>query len=86
MMRSSLGMNADSTLSNVVLPVPVPPETRMFIFALTAASSTAATSGVSVPNPTRSSLVYGVPANFRIVSDEPLTARGGMMALTRDRL
>ena len=29
-MRSSAGMNDDSTLSVVVLPVPVPPETMMF--------------------------------------------------------
>ena len=29
-MRSSSGMNDDSTLSRVVLPVPVPPETMMF--------------------------------------------------------
>ena len=28
-MRSSVGMNDDSTLSMVVLPVPVPPETMM---------------------------------------------------------
>ncbi len=28
-MRSSSGMNDDRTLSSVVLPVPVPPETSM---------------------------------------------------------
>ena len=29
-MRSSLGMKPESTLSSVVLPEPVPPETTMF--------------------------------------------------------
>ena len=37
-MRSSLGMNDDSTLSSVVLPVPVPPEMRMLSRASTQAS------------------------------------------------
>ena len=56
----------------------------MFILARTAASSTVATSRVSVPNWMRSSTVYGVPANFRMVRDEPFTASGGMIALTRE--
>ena len=36
-MRSSSGMNGDSTFSSVVLPVPVPPEMRMFSFPCTQA-------------------------------------------------
>ena len=35
-MRSSFGMNDESTLSIVVLPEPVPPETRMFSASLDA--------------------------------------------------
>ena len=34
-MRSSEGMKADSTLSSVVLPLPVPPEMTMFFLAIT---------------------------------------------------
>ena len=42
MIRSSSGMRAASALSSVVLPVPVPPEIRMFCCAATAAVSCAA--------------------------------------------
>ena len=37
MIRSPSGMNADSALSRVVFPLPVPPLTMMFSFARTAA-------------------------------------------------
>ena len=77
-------MNEDSTLSSVVLPVPVPPETRMFSRASTQASSSSAISGVRVPKPIRSSTVNGSLANLRMVSVEPLKASGGMIALTRE--
>ncbi|MNR56939.1 hypothetical protein D3C85_1776170 [compost metagenome] len=48
-MRSSEGRNEESTLSSVVLPVPVPPETMMFSLAFTHALSSSAISGVRVP-------------------------------------
>ena len=57
MMRSSSGMNEDSTFSVVVLPAPVPPDTRMLSRPLTQARRKSATGWVSVPKPTRSSSV-----------------------------
>ncbi len=82
--RSPSGMNELSTLRFVVLPVPVPPETRRLSLARTHASITRTRSIVQVPKFTRSFAWYGSAANFRIVSTEPLMARGGMMALTRE--
>ena len=74
---------ADSTFSVVVLPEPVPPEIRMFSLPRTQARGTRPAFGVSVPNAIRSSHREGVARNFRIVSVGPLTASGGMIALTR---
>ena len=68
-MRSSLGMNDDRTLSIVVLPEPVPPETKMFRRASTHARRKSNISGVAVPKRIRSSVVSGVAANLRMVSD-----------------
>ena len=82
--RSSSGRKEESTLSSVVLPVPVPPETMMFSFAFTQAFSSSAISGVSVPNSMRFRTVSGTLLNFRMVSEDPPTASGGMTALTRD--
>ncbi len=84
MTRSPSGMKAESTLRLVVLPVPVPPETRMLSFPRTQASITVVRSRVQVPKSMRSLAVYGSLANFRIVSTEPLRASGGMMAFTRE--
>ena len=84
MMRSSLGDEADdSTLSVVVLPAPVPPLTRMLSRPRTHAARNSATVRVIVPNAIRSSAVSGSVANLRMVSIEPSTASGGMIALTR---
>ena len=55
--RSSSGMKLESTLSVVVLPAPVPPETRMLALPRTHASRKSATSRVRVPNAIRSSTV-----------------------------
>ena len=77
-------MNEDSTLSSVVFPVPVPPETMMLSRASTQACSSSAISGVRVPKAIRSSTLNGSLANLRMVSVEPLKASGGMIALTRD--
>ena len=57
--RSSFGMNDDSTLRVVVLPEPVPPETNRFSRASMHACRNSNISGVAVPNLTRSSTVYG---------------------------
>ncbi len=54
MMRSPSGMKADSTFRLVVLPVPVPPDTRMLSFPRTQASITVTRSSVQVPKVTRS--------------------------------
>src|SRR4051794_38752333 len=82
--RSSFGMNDDSTLSVVVLPEPVPPDTKTLRRASTHAFRKSNISGVAVPNRIRSSTVNGDAANFRIVITGPMSERGGMMALTRE--
>src|SRR5919199_6890270 len=83
-MRSAFGMYADIALSVVVLPVPVPPEIRMFSFPCTQAERNCAAFGEIDPKLIRSSIVYGSRENFRIVSVGPLRESGGMIALTRD--
>ena len=83
-MRSSLGRKDDSTLSVVVLPEPVPPETKMFSRACTQARRNSNISGVAVPKRTRSSVVNGDAANLRTVSTGPTRLIGGMTALTRE--
>ena len=82
--RSSLGMNEDSTLSVVVLPEPVPPETKTFRRASTQAFRKSNISGVAVPKRMRSSTVNGEAANLRMVMTGPTRLSGGMMALTRE--
>ena len=84
MMRSCSGMNRLSTFSIVVLPVAVPPDTRMLSLPRTQASSTSARSSDIDPNPIRSWAVKGSSENRRIVRHGPCTASGGTMALTRD--
>ncbi len=83
-MRSSLGMNEESTLSVVVLPEPVPPETKMLRRASTQAFRKSNISGVAVPKRMRSSTVNGEAANLRMVMTGPTRLSGGMMALTRE--
>ena len=84
MIRSSSGMNCDSTLSVVVLPEPVPPETKRFRRASTQALRKSNISAVAVPKRMRSSTVKGLAENFRIVITGPMSDRGGMIALTRE--
>ena len=68
--RSSSGMNAESTLSSVVLPVPVPPRDEDVEPARARRPrSSSAISAVSVPNSTRSSTWKGRLENLRMVSD-----------------
>ena len=83
-MRSSLGMKPDSTLSVVVLPEPVPPETNRFSRASMHARRNSNISGVAVPNRMRSSTVYGRVENFRTVMTGPISESGSMIALTRE--
>ena len=82
-MRSSLGMNDESTLSMVVLPEPVPPDTKTLRRASTRMRRKSNISGVDVPKRIRSSVVSGDAANLRMVSTGPTSDNGGMMALTR---
>ena len=77
-------MNDESTLSIVVLPEPVPPETTMLSRASTQALRNVAISAVNVPNRIRSSTVNGSLENFRIVTVGPFSAIGGMIAFTRE--
>ena len=59
-MRSSVGMYDDTTLSSVVLPVPVPPLIRMLRLPRTQTSRKSAACWLSVPSRTRSADVNGV--------------------------
>ena len=64
-------MNDDSTLSVVVLPVPVPPETMMLSRPTTQAWRKRAAWALSVPKRIRSSIWYGSLENFRMVRNGP---------------
>ena len=83
-MRSSDGMNDESTFSVVVLPVPVPPETMTFSRPTTHAWRNRAACAFRVPKRMRSSIWYGSVENFRMVRYGPPIASGWMIALTRE--
>ncbi len=83
-MRSSFGMNDDRTFRVVVLPEPVPPDTKRLSRASMQPRRKSNISGVAVPNRIRSSTVYGVAANFRTVMTGPTRDSGAMIALTRE--
>ena len=83
--RSSFGMNDDSTLRVVVLPEPVPPETKMFRRASTQAlQEVEHLRAWPCRSGSRSSTVNGEAENFRIVMTGPTSDSGGMIALTRE--
>ena len=82
--RSSFGMNDDRTLRVVVLPEPVPPETKRLRRASMQARRNSNISGVAVPKRIRSSTVYGVVENLRTVMTGPMSESGSMIALTRE--
>jgi len=72
------GMNDDSTLRVVVLPVPVPPETTTLRRPTTHAWRNRAACAFSVPNRIRSSIWNGSLENFRMVRNgPPMAKRGG---------
>ena len=81
--RSSSGMNAESALSRVVLPLPVPPEMMMLTRALMHAGRKSTISGVIALFAIRSLASSGRTPNRRIESNVPSSASGGMIALTR---
>lgn len=82
--RSSSGIKPESRLSNVVLPLPVPPEISTFSFDLISASSSCAIAGVKLWLFTMSVTVSGFTAKRRIDTSGPSIADGGMIALTRE--
>ena len=82
--RSSSGTKLVRQLSIVVLPEPVPPQTRRLSRARTTAWRNSAISVVSVPLRSRSSMVSGWRPKRRMDKTGPSTASGGMIALTRE--
>jgi len=83
-MRSVGGMKPDSTLSSVVLPLPVPPETSTLSRPLTTAWQTSAMVLVTAPSRISSSAERRPTVKRRIDSSGPSSASGGMIALTRE--
>ena len=77
-------MNDESTLSVVVLPVPVPPDTMTLSRPTTQASTNRATAALIVPKLMRSSTWKGSEANLRMVRNGPPMARGWITELTRE--
>ena len=83
-MRSSAGMKPEITFSKVVLPLPVPPEIKILIFAFANAPNNVATGRVKLLNPSRSGIDKGFTEKRRIDRIGPSIANGGIMALTRE--
>ena len=78
--RSSSGSNSISALRSVVLPEPVPPETRMFLRAKRADRAARNTVSGRAPWPTRSSAENARPPNRRMVMATSGLAGGVQMA------
>src|SRR5438094_9173234 len=77
-------MKDERMLRSVVLPEPVPPETRMFRRARTHERRNVMISGLEDLNRlTMSAGPHFSLANFRMVSAGPFNAMGGMKTLTR---
>ena len=83
-MRSLSEMKLDSTLSIVVLPAPVPPETMTFRRQATAACRKSSIGWVSASRTTRSCAPSRSVRKRRIDSTGPSSASGGMIAFTRE--
>src|ERR1700694_623196 len=84
MIRSSGGMKVERMFSRVVLPEPVPPETRQFSLLRTDAFMKWIICGVADLNLIRSLGPSFSLENFRIVMHGPLRASGGMITFTRE--
>ena len=82
--RSPTGIRLDSTLSRVVLPEPVPPETIMFLRCSTAIRRKAIIAGEALPFSVSVSGVITRRLKRRMVMVGPFRATGGMIALTRE--
>ena len=81
--RSWLPIDADSALSMVVLPEPVPPETITLRRLATTAFSIVAQSTVIEPYSTSLSMLVRLGGNLRMERHGPSMASGGMIALMR---
>src|ERR1700704_642052 len=78
-------MKDERMFRSVVLPEPVPPETRMFKRARTHERRNVMSSGLDdLKRFTTSAGPHFSLANFRIVRHGPLSAIGGMTTLTRE--
>ena len=82
--RSPSPTNVDSAFSVVVLPEPVPPQTRIVARARTARARKSSSGRVSVPFATRSSAENPCRRKRRIVSAGPSSASGGSTTLIRE--
>ena len=82
--RSCAGIKAESTFKSVVLPEPVPPETRIFNLPCTAHLSRSSIVAVSELLLIRSSAVSGSRPKRRMDTMGPSSERGGMITLTRE--
>ena len=82
-MRSPAGMQHDSALSNVVLPLPVPPATTTFLRASTAHSRKRRKCPSIEPKRSISCSVITRWVNLRMVTMGPSGASGGMTTCTR---
>ena len=82
--RSFSEMKADSALSIVVLPEPVPPEMIVVMRAFTAAASTSAICGAIAPTSTSLFRLNGFLENLRIETSGPSTPIGRTATLTRE--
>ena len=69
--------------SSVVLPEPVPPETRMFRRQRAAISSRRATAGIMLPFATMAAKSSFFLVNLRMEMQAPSSASGGKITLTR---
>ena len=77
-------MKAESALSMVVLPEPVPPEMMVDMRALTAAARTSAIGGRSAPTSTSLFRLNGLLENLRIDTKGPSTPIGRTATFTRE--
>ena len=82
--RSAAGISAESTLSKVVLPDPVPPLTSRFRLPRTAGRSRSAPSGRSDPAATMAARSGTAGVKRRMATTGPSTEAGGIMAWRRE--